>query len=119
MSNPHVLPLPPALQRLIDSGFWPRNQQESQAQHSKPLITKAKVQAFAPDEDGIHLYPFPFYTVSECGQYGEEWWDEWTAVHMIDPARTLIIADFGIGSDTLIALDYRRDINNPTVIRLK
>ena len=119
MSSSHNLPLPSALQHLIDSGFWPRTEQESQAQHSKPLIAKAKVQAFAPDEDEIHFYAFPFSTVADYRVETDEAWDKMTAVHLIDPARTLIIADFGIGSDTLIALDYRRDINNPTVIRLK
>ncbi len=36
----------------------------------------------------------------------------------IDPDNTIIIGDFGLGSDAPIALDYRKDKNNPAVIRL-
>ena len=41
------------------------------------------------------------------------------ATHEIDPALTLIIGDFGLGSDAPIALDYRKDLNNPSVICLQ
>ena len=41
------------------------------------------------------------------------------ANHEIDPALTLIIGDFGLGSDAPIALDYRKDLNEPSIIRLQ
>jgi len=35
----------------------------------------------------------------------------------ISPELTIIIADFGLGSDTVVALDYRADRDDPAVIR--
>ena len=40
------------------------------------------------------------------------------AIHEIEPSLTLIIGDFGLGSEAPIALDYRKNIDNPSVIRL-
>ena len=40
------------------------------------------------------------------------------AIHEIDPDLTLIIGDFGLGSDAPLALDYRTGIT-PSVIRLR
>ena len=41
------------------------------------------------------------------------------AAHELDAGLTLLIGDFGLGSDAPIALDYRKDICNPSVIRLR
>ena len=37
----------------------------------------------------------------------------------IDPAKSVLIADFGQGSDQPIALDYRESIEQPSVVALK
>ncbi len=46
------------------------------------------------------------------------WSDPNSAFMEIDPDSTILIGDFGLGSDAPIALDYRKDKNTPAVIRL-
>ena len=114
------LPIPKALCDLIVNGFWPMNEQDIWAQELEPLVPLDKFKLFAPEFSTICFYHPPFYTVSECKKGGEDFWD-WpgAAAHEIDTDLTLLIGDFGSGSDAPIALDYRRDIANPSVIRLK
>jgi hypothetical protein len=46
-------------------------------------------------------------------------WKKYGSIHQIDPAKALVIADFGLGSDTAVILDYARDPINPPVLRLR
>ena len=118
-ATPPDLPLPQALIDLIESGFWPLTDQQSNAQHSRCLIALDKIRAFAPDEKYVFFYRPPFSTeeayMKNNPSLGAPMW----ANHEIDPALTLIIGDFGLGSDAPIALDYRKDRANPSVIRLQ
>ncbi len=120
MPNPEHLPLPQALSNLIESGFWPTTEADSLAQNLKSLVPRDRIKAFAPEEDSIYFYQPPFATVSLCKKHGEQFWD-WpmSAAHEIDADKTILIGDFGLGSDAPIALDYRRNTNSPSVIRLK
>jgi hypothetical protein len=76
------------------------------------------VQRLAPGHDQLYLYPPPFALIAECIARGEgRFWEEWGCLDEVDPRLALLIDDFGLGSDTAIALDYRnRDL--PAVIRL-
>jgi len=47
------------------------------------------------------------------------WSDPRTATHEITLELTLIIGDFGLGSDAPLALDYRPSPTKPRVIRLR
>jgi hypothetical protein len=49
----------------------------------------------------------------------EEFWSSHGALEGISPELSIVIADFGLGSDSPILLDYRQDRSNPTVIRLQ
>lgn len=49
----------------------------------------------------------------------ERFWDEYGALHEIDPTRALCIGDFGLGSDSVIVLDYRTLPADPTVLYLR
>jgi hypothetical protein len=62
----------------------------------------------------------PFSTVAAfiAAQEGE-FWSRFGALEQINPDLSIFIGDFGLGSDSPILLDYRRDPANPTVIRLK
>ena len=44
-------------------------------------------------------------------------WTSYGALHQIEPSRSLIIGDFGLGSDAPIILDYRAAL--PAVMRLR
>ena len=51
--------------------------------------------------------------------YKERFWsDSRAAVSDVDPDATVLIGDFGLGSDAPFALDYRKSNNEPAVIRL-
>jgi hypothetical protein len=48
-----------------------------------------------------------------------KFWSKFGAWHEIRPELALVIADFGLGSDAPIVLDYQDDQNSPSVMRLK
>jgi hypothetical protein len=112
------LEIPIELVRLIDAGTWPGNESAAIIQNIKPFFSEIAVKAFAPEEFGIFLYPPPFHTVqheldNSCGLTDEQY-----ALSQIVPALTVPIGDFGAGSDTTVALDFRGGHQNPSVIRL-
>jgi hypothetical protein len=115
------LTIPKALTALIESGFWPRNDAEAMRQNLHCLVAKATIQLFAPEEEKIYFIQPPFCTVKQLAMTSEQrfWSDPRTAIQEINPALTLIIGDFGLGSDAPLALDYSRTPNNPRVIRLR
>jgi len=116
-----ALRIPTEIGVLIESGLWPANEEEANKQNLKCLIPEASVRALAPEESKLFLYPPPFSTVQEVmsGAEADFWKDAGTAVSEIAPALTLLIGDFGAGSDAPMALDYRDDVRNPPVIRLR
>ncbi len=73
----------------------------------------------APEENRLCLYPPPFFSVQTCIDRGEsEFWMQW-APPLADPARCLVIGDFGLGSDAPILLDYSNEDTAPCVVRLR
>jgi len=114
------LPLPKGLLKLIETGRCPRTHEEELHQNIRPLVSKERVRSFAPDQDRICLVRPPFSTVAEriAAQEGE-FWSRFGAVEQISPDSLIFIGDFGLGSDSPILLDYRKDRLNRAVIRLK
>jgi hypothetical protein len=117
----HSLQIPKELTALIESGFWPRDHDQARSQNLRSLVPESSVRQFAPEEHKLFLLPPPFYIVRQFLKGPEEkfWADPRTALHEIDPDLTLLIGDFGLGSDAPIALDYRQRIDQPSVIRLR
>src|SRR5262245_29094865 len=113
------LELPARLTALISAGRWPRNQDEANRQNVEPLVSARAIQRFAPEERTIFLYPPPFHTIQAELASGTGLSREEQAVQDIDPQLTVPIGDFGLGSDTAIALDFRNNPQRPTVIRLQ
>jgi len=115
-----LLPLPQALVNLIDSGFWPLTSEESSKQDSKPLVSRDKVKAFAPEENTIYFYPPPsFHTVGSQQKHGDFFWGyAWPTATELDADKILLIGDFGHGADAPLALNYCQDSADPSVIRL-
>jgi hypothetical protein len=113
-----TLSLPKRLLTLIDSGFWPRNPDEAKRQGLRGFVSKERIQFFAPEQDQIHLLSPPFMTVATRMAHNK-FWSRFGALEQISPELSVDIADFGMGSDSPILLDYRPDVSNPAVIRLK
>ena len=117
-----MLDLPSGLSRLIADGVWPSAAGPSMtAQQLDPTIPAERVRRFAAEESVICLQPPPFPTIAEeqaAGGAGD-FWERFGALDQIDPKRALIIADFGLGSDSPVILDFARDASNPPVLRLR
>ena len=113
------LPLPKRLIALIDSGLWPSGYEEALRQNLRTPVSKERIQAFAPDQDRIYFYGLPFSTVAQRMAHGDKFWARFGTIDSIAPEQSVVIADFGVGSDSPILLDYRQDIAMPAVIRLK
>src|SRR5690349_12838208 len=115
------LPLPAQLTRLIASGIWPSAKGPSMnEQQLRPLIPPERVRRFAPNETLICLAMPPFATIASLRAMGGsgDFWPRFGALDQIVPEKAVIIADFGLGSDSPIILDYSRDATDPPVLRL-
>lgn len=112
-----TFPTPNPILELIRDGIWPETKEESLRQNLQPLLSKAAIQSFAPDESSLYLYASPFCTIQNEKDNFESFDDDWNALGEINPDRALVIADFGAGSDTCIILDYRDE--PPKMLRLK
>jgi hypothetical protein len=114
------LRIPHELTALVKSGFWPRDHDEARSQNLQCLLSESLIRTFAPEEDKIFFLPPPFYTVRQVMPGEQRFWsDPRTATHELDPDLTLLIGDFGLGSDAPLALDYRWSTTEPRVIRLR
>ena len=113
--------LPDELEALIASGYWP-NAANANRQNLESLVPQDRVRAFAPEEDRIWFDPPPFTLVSDLIAQGDDhafWRREEAHPDGISPEHSVVIGDFGLGSDAPIILDYRRDEKRPAVLRLK
>jgi len=113
------LEIPSELVALVESGVWPRTHKEAEWQNVSPIITPESVRAFAPEESQLFLYPPPFHTVADDLAKGKGLTAVQHAVWDIEPSLTVLIADFGLGSDAALTLDYRASTTHPQVLRLQ
>ena len=113
-----VLPIPDQLEMLIVAGRWPSSSIEEQQQTS--VVPAQRIAAFAPEEDHLCLHAPPFHTVTQRLARGEKFWG-WpcSAPQGIEHDKTIVIGDFGLGSDAPIVLDYRSGSPPPRVLRLR
>lgn len=109
--------IPSALTNLVEAHAWPTIA-DVDAQNLHALAAPEAVEALAPEERLLYLNPRPFSTLASEIAANPEFWNEHGALSEIDPDRAPVIGDFGSGSDTAIVLDYRRDPNEPSVMRL-
>ena len=118
-SKESMLAIPRLLETMLSSGRWPRSKADASAQNNKPLVAPELVRRLAAEERTIYLLPPPFPTIRERCREGPFWTSPDADPDGIDFDLALDIGDFGLGSDAPILLDYRQDINNPRVIRLR
>src|SRR5579871_5258589 len=113
------LPLPQELLDALEAGRWPRSAEEATKQNLRSLVAEQRVRDLAPDESLIYLYPPPFDTVASALERSNAiFYHQFAALDQIIPEKAIEIGDFGLGSDTLIILDYRISTTEPRVLRL-
>ena len=110
------LSIPNSLEELIESGVWPSSSQEK-GPHLR--IAKEDVKKISPEDNFIEFMRFPFHTIQDEIDGGNEFWVKHLSnVGEIEYDKALIIADFGLGSDSPIILYYGNSLS-PTVMYLK
>jgi hypothetical protein len=112
--------IPDALTAALDAGRWPRTHEEANQQNLQSRVSLQGVQQLAPGEDRLFLYHPPFGVLARglVGE-GDLFYNRFGALDQIVPELTIEIADFGLGSDAPVALDYRDSTEAPRVIRLQ
>jgi hypothetical protein len=85
------LPLPKRLLSLIDTGLWPRTPAEAMHQNIRSLVSKERVQVFAPDEDRIYLLSPPFSTVATRIAHNDKFWSKFGALEQILPNLSVLL----------------------------
>lgn len=114
--------IPDLLNKLILEGVWP-NEKWSTAQFTQqeidPIIGREGTQKVSPDDDKIVLMRPPFHTIADEVNHDNTFWvRDLTNYGEIDYSKAVIIADFGLGSDSPIIL-YYDDSESPKVMYLK
>ena len=114
-----TLVLPEDLKSLIADGIWPARARAT-GNSLGSRIDVDILSALAPGEVEISFYPPPFWTVARSIERDSYYWKmPEVMIWQIDPEKTIVIGDFGPGSDSPLALDYRSSPENPSVIRLQ
>ncbi len=109
--------IPDLLQDALDAGKWPRTANEALKQNLRSLVSEERIRQVAPDESKIYLYAPPFATLARA-LVGGDFYVRFGALDQLVPELAIAIADFGMGSDSPILLDYQHDRTTPSVIRL-
>jgi hypothetical protein len=97
------LQLPAILVQLIETDRWPRKTLCFPA-----AITKQRVRAIFPEEDELYFFAPPFHTLAYRVRNGDEFWHSpFCAPTELALERSVLIGDFGLGSDAPVILDYQ------------
>lgn len=94
-----------SLEAQLVAGGWPVRGTRVEEQHLAALVPPALVKRFAPDEHQIVLFPPPFVTVAEDAEQNPDYWRDFGAMSQLHPEDAVLIADFGLGSDTSVVVD--------------
>ncbi len=114
--------IPALIDKLVSAGIWP-DENWSTAQfgrlETQPIIGREATHKVSPDDEKIVLMPVPFHTIADEVDGGNEFWTRHlTNYGEIDYHKAVIIADFGLGSDSPIILYYENN-EEPKVMYLK
>jgi hypothetical protein len=111
--------IPGRILTLLEAGIWPRTPDEAGKQNLQSLVPKEIIRRFHPKANGIYFYPPPFHSLASLASGPvDRFWSEFGALEEISPEASIEIADFGVGFDSPILLDYRNGPTDPCVIRL-
>ena len=115
MNTPH-LPIPEHLTALIAQGAWTPT---GATPGMMINLGKDAAHRLSSEDDELILMPPPFHTIADEVVGGNSWWNTYLGnVGEIDYSKALIIADFGMGSDSPIVI-YYQPLTEPVVMYLK
>ena len=103
--------IPELLQTMLAESRWPQSVDEAWRQ----FVPEDRIRRLR----GICLYPPPFRTVAQGLVGGDRFYATFGALHELVADAAIPIADFGIGADSPILLDYRAGFDEPSVIALE
>jgi len=109
--------LPQEIVELVEARIWPRTEEEYAAQELNPKIDQELVQNIAPLFSVICFDLLPLQSIQELIDEGDDSWQV-PSLNKVDFRKTIVIGDFGSGSDTVIALNYENNPEEPSVIRM-
>lgn len=95
--------LPRKLVDLIENKIWPSGTDYN----LQPKMPVERVRSLCTGDDSIFLYAPPLKFVSEDETNRN--WAGYNADSIIEPSSLLLIGDFGMGSDSPIAIRYLSD----------
>ena len=117
MSDCTSYKLPLLLNELIELGVWPTG--NPNGQELKPLLGKEAARQLSPEDDRIVLMTPPFHTIGDELRGGNYFWQSGVSnPNEIDYDKALIVADFGLGSDSPIIL-YFDPMDAPRIMYLR
>ncbi len=113
--------IPNVIKELIEIDYWP-NESNVSRQYSKGLLDYSLIEHNIPEEYTIYFFPPPFTTINRLLKKGDSYYlspEVNKSLDEIDLDKTVIIADFGLGAESELALNFSENNENPSVIRLK
>jgi len=115
----HEFDIPKALCELIEAEVWPNAREACSRQELDPILGEEAAHVLSLEDDRIILMQPPFHTISDEVASGHEFWNrDLSNVGEIEYKNAVIIADFGLGSDSPIIL-YYDGAKQPSVMYLK
>jgi hypothetical protein len=110
------LPIPALLAQLIAADLWTPTGTLCGGMFN---LGENAARKLSLDDEQLVLMPPPFHSIADEVRGGNAWWmTDLTNVGEIDYEKALIIADFGMGSDSPIILYYDR-IDEPVIMYLR
>jgi hypothetical protein len=116
------LRIPEALCELVEARVWPGYDTPWQEMNRRCFygdLGAEAAHALSADDDRIVLMKPPFHTIADEVSGGNDFWTrDLTNVGEIEYGKAVIIADFGLGSDSPIILYYQYGLP-PAVMYLR
>jgi hypothetical protein len=108
--------IPDLLEAMLAEGRWPRTTDEASKQHLCARVPEDRNRRLRR----ICLDAPPFHTLARTATGGNRgFYSAFGALHELVPEASVEIADFGLGADSPILLDYRAGPTDPRVIHLE
>jgi len=108
--------IPPEIDDLLAVGIWPKTHEASCRQNGCPLVSTADLQRLIPEEDQLYLLAPPFRNLWDHDEPADWYGPQKNRPSLMNTQLLLMIANFEIGVEAFIALDYQTSRERPSVL---